>query len=73
MVGGILSTSALSTVLGHFADVLGVYMPELQRLRCRTLLQCLSDGAVHDAHGPPDLVARCAVRQNCPILFNCFL
>ena len=73
MLGGILSTSALSTILVHFADVLGVYTPELQHLQSHTRLQCLGDGAVHDVHGLPDLVARCAVRKNCPILFNCFL
>jgi hypothetical protein len=53
---GILATSALSAILKHSVDVLGVYTPELQSLRCHTRLQCLGDGAVHDAHGPPDLV-----------------
>ena len=53
-----MSTLALSTVPVHFADVLGVYAPELQRLCwCHTRLQCLGDGAVHDALGLPDLVA----------------
>ena len=59
-------TSALSTVLVHFADVFGVYTPELQRLRCCTLLQCLGDGVVHDAYVLPDLAARCAVQQTAP-------
>mgnify|MGYP006209311855 CR=1 FL=1 len=57
MVGGIMSASALSTVLVHFADVLGMYLPELQLYCCHTRLQYLADGAVHDLDYLPYLVA----------------
>jgi hypothetical protein len=72
VVCGILVTLTLSAVLVHFADVLGIYTPELQLYCCRTQqMKGLADGAIHDPDYLPDLVTHGAVRNNFSVLLYC--
>lgn len=71
VVCGILVTLTLSAVLVHFADVLGIYTPELQLYCCRTQMKGLADGAIHDPDYLPDLVTHGAVRKNFSVLLYC--